>query len=185
MAINLPRLDRTVPIAEDNGLPSLPFHLTYDRAAEAIEQAVAGLDTTVTDIVDILVRLGLVETTADGALTLAESAIKPGGEIKDNKVVTTSIVADAVTKGAYVQTTGSTVLPDGVETEVLGLSFSKQINESVIELDCTLRISSSNDIIGVFKLYRDTTLLDEIEYNCQTNGGIYKALIPYSFATVS
>lgn len=176
MALKLPRLQREVAIVSDDGSPMQAFQLWWQRTAEAIEGAV-------NDIVAILVRLGLVEVTADGALELAESAINPGGTIKDDKVLTQSIVAEGATAGYYTQLAAPIAMPNGVDTEIVSISFTKTLSSyavdpvegSSITIDATLRMESSDDIVGYFRIWRGGgpgvgTMIDEMFRRTQYNG---------------
>lgn len=189
MALRLPRLQRTVAITESDGTPKTAFQQWWQRVAEAIEAAVATLEEAVADIVAILIRLGLVEQTADGALELAESAINPDGTIKEDKVLTQSMVPEAASAGYYTQLASPIVLPDGVDTEVLQISFTKELGSVVsdpvegssVTIDSVIRMESSNDIKGTFRLWRGGgpgvgTMIDSMErtstYNTACKVGV-------------
>jgi hypothetical protein len=179
--ITLPRFQQSDLFTTTDGkLSTYGLNKQNDIIAK-IETSLNDLDEAQDSIIAILTRLGLVEVLADGTLTLAESAINPDGTIKTSKVVTTSIVAEGVTTGVYVQNGSIVSLPNATETTILSLSLTKAINESDVDISSTLRLESSDDIIGTFKLYRDASLIDSVEYDCRTNGSTYKALIPYSF----
>lgn len=124
MPIRFDRLNSNVPIVDDQNNPSTQFGRLWQKTVEYLEGAldnidtlIAGLAAAVANITQILIDLGVAQTTADGALALAESAINPDGTIKANKVTTDSIAASSVTRtstffndfGGYNITSGSWV----------------------------------------------------------------------------
>lgn len=179
MPLKLPRLPRSIALVDKEGKP-LPAHQAWwQSVVEAIEAAI-------NDIIAILVRLGLVEVTADGALELAESAINPDGTIKDEKVLTSSMVADAATAGYFAVLATDTTMPDGVDTEIVAVSYDKAIAESDMLIDAALRMESSDDIKGLFSIRRDGgpgvgTLIDTVDWDTRLNGSIAKLTVPYAF----
>jgi len=187
MTLRLARLPRSVPIVDlKNGVPEIVLQKWLQSFAEQIEASVVDIEGNIQDISDLLVALGLVEVTADGALALAQSAIDPGGTIKDEKVLTTSMVADAATAGYFAQLSAPVTMPDGVDTEIVSLSFTKAIEESDILIDGALRMESSDDVKGVFTLYRDGgpgvgTAIDTVDWDTRLNGSIAKLTVPYNF----
>ena len=153
MALRIPRFDRSIPLVEDNKTPTTTFQQWWDRAAKTIENSV-------NNIISILLRLGLVETTADGALTLASSAINPDGTIKTSKVVTDSITTNGVTERYFSQSLSPVSAVPSTSVDVLSLTITKAEDESSIDIDSALRFESTNDITGTIELYRDSTLID-------------------------
>jgi hypothetical protein len=174
MALRIDRLQSNVPIVDGTGLPLKAYQTWWQRVAE-------GIESTVNDIVDILVRLGLVEVTADGALELAESAINVGGTIKTEKVLTDSIIPDGVTERYYTQTLLDVTLPDGVETEVMSLNITKVTAESDIDIDVALRLASNDDIRGTYRLYRDGVEIDAFDPFLNGSGGTYRTAMTIPF----
>jgi hypothetical protein len=172
--VDIPKLQRQIAITQPNGTPTPTFQQWWQTVAQNIEGSI-------NDLVSVLERLGLVEVTADGALELADSAINPDGTIKTSKVLTSSIIPNGVTQGSFVQSTLVVNCPDGVETDLLSLAITKDLDESDIELSSNLRFQSSDDIIGTFRYYRDATLLDSVQFDMRTNGGVQKNVIAYDF----
>ena len=171
----LPRLQSGLPITDKDGRPASWFHLWFQKFAEAIEGAID-------EIVTILVRLGLVEITADGALELASSAINPGGTIKDGKVLTGSIINNGVTERYLAQILADITLDDGVETDIASVSIIKDADESDIDLDASLRLKSSDDVRGTVRIYRDATVIDSFDPFMNGAGGTFRTILtmPYT-----
>lgn len=103
MAFRIPRLPRGVAIVGKDGWPMQKFQQWWQTVAVGIEAAIKGLDDTLDALTEILVQLGLIEVKADGALALADSAINPDGTIKTNKVVTESVVDNAISGASDAQ----------------------------------------------------------------------------------
>lgn len=116
MSFRLARLRASEAMVDAQQRPTLTFQRWWQSVMEKIE---ATIDT----VLAALVRLGAVEIQADGTATLAESAINPGGTIKDDKVLTSSMIDNAATVisslfrddgGSALGTAGSYVdLPGG------------------------------------------------------------------------
>lgn len=174
MAFELPRLSASFAIVTEAKFPTLPFQQWWQSVVEAIEAAID-------NIRQILIDLGVAQETADGALELAQSAIKPGGIIKDEKVITDSIIPDGVTERYFVQALSGVTLPDGVETEVLAISVTKVIDESDMDIDVALRLSSNEDVRGEVKIYRDALLIDSFEPFLNGAGGTYRTILTMPF----
>lgn len=175
MAIQLPRLNAGTSIVDGQGRPTSWFQQWWQQVADTIE-------TAVNDIIAILVRLGLVEVTADNALELSESAINPDGTIKTGKVLTDSIEEDGVTQRYFSQTLSDIPLPDGVETDVASVSVTKVLDDSDIDIEPSIRLESSDDVRGEMKIYRDATLIDSFEPYMDGTGGTFRVCqtIPYT-----
>lgn len=207
----LARIPAKLPIVEKGGNVSTPFQKWWQSHCESIEQRIADISQLVSDlqeqtdriddavqnIVSILVRLGLVEITADNAFELADAAILPGGTIKDDKVVTQSMVVDAATAGYYAVLGTDTTMPDVTDTTIVSVSFTKALPSPTVEptegsdiiLTATLRMESSDDIKGLFSIYRDGgpgvgTLIDTVDWDTRLNGSIAKLSVPYAFVDV-
>lgn len=165
MAIKLPRLPA-------NWLEQPAF---FERAWNT---AMTTIETSITNIQDILVQLGLVKITADGALALADSAINPDGTIKDDKVVTPSIIDNGVTKPYFVQTAVDVVLPDTVDTVIASLVVTKDIVDSDMQISSVVRMASSDDLRGDFTVKVNGGVIDTIPLFANGAGGTFK--IPIS-----
>lgn len=174
MAFELPRLQAALSVVTKEGQPTSQFQQFWQSVVELIEAAID-------NIRQILIDLGVAQETADGALELAQSAIKPGGIIKDEKVITDSIIPDGVTERYLTQTLSGTTLPDGVETEALALSVTKVIDESDMDIDVALRLSSNEDVRGEIKIYRDAVLIDSFEPFLNGSGGTYRTILTMPF----
>lgn len=182
MALNLNNLNSTIPIVDGQGKPTAGFQLWWQNFRKQIEDSVNRISDIVDQIVQILIDLGIAQQTADGALELAESAINPDGTIKTNKVLTNSINGDAVTERYLAQSIGDTVLPDGVETDVISLSVTKAITSSEMDIDASIRLSSNDDIRGTIRIYRGTDLIDSFPPYINSQGGACRLVLtmPYT-----
>ncbi len=182
MALKLNDLNATLPIVDGQGKPTTGFQLWWQNFRKQIEESVNRISDIVQQIVDILVALGVAQETADGALELAESAINPDGTIKTDKVLTSSITGDAVTERYLAQSIGSVLLPDGVETDVVSLNVTKVITSSEMDIDASIRLSSSDDIRGTMKVYRGADLVDSFDPFMNGAGGTYRTVLtlPYT-----
>lgn len=127
MAFRLARLPRGAALVDKEGRPAAAFQQWWQSVVEAIEaqeavqdQLIAENAARVQEITDLLVQLGLVEETADGALALAESAINPDGTIKSDKVLTTSMVNNAATviSSVYFTSGGAALGVSGSYTNI-------------------------------------------------------------------
>ena len=134
MALRLPRLPRSVAIVDQTLRPLASFQKWWQSVAEKTEQAN-------NDLVDVLVRLGLVEVTADGALELAESGLNPDGTVKTNKVTTGSMVANAATV-PWLAIDDTVIAIGSSATTILTQAITKAIDES------TLRVSAQVPLVG-------------------------------------
>lgn len=52
--VDIPRLNRSIPLVDKEGNPSFPFHLWWDRVAQSLEDQLADLTTAQTDIINAL-----------------------------------------------------------------------------------------------------------------------------------
>lgn len=155
-AFRLPRLPQDKAIVDNAGFPQTIFQRWWQSVMEKIEAAIA-------DIRQLLIDVGIAQETADGGLALAQSGINPDGTIKDEKVVTESVVANGITERYFAQSLFDLVLPDGVETEVVTLTAEKIEAESEVDIDVAIRLASSDDIQGQIKIYRDADVIDSFE----------------------
>jgi len=133
MALRLPRLQASQPITLAGGKPSTAFAIWWQNVAVAVEGAVNG-------IVDILVRLGLVEVDASGALALAESAINPGGTIKDDKVLTESVIANGITVPWFVSSSTLITFAPATDTDIFSLDITKALDETDLEIETQIEL---------------------------------------------
>lgn len=182
MAFRIPRLPRAVAIVSKDGWPTQKFQQWWQEVAVAIEAAIKAIEGTIEDITAILIRLGLVEITADGALELADSAINPDGTIKSSKVVTESIALNGVTERYFAQLLMNINLPDAVPTDVVSIVVNKIEDESDIDIDASIRLASSDDIRGTINIYRDSTLVDSFPPFMNGAGGTFRIsmTLPYT-----
>lgn len=67
MAFRIPRFDRSIPVVESNRTPTLPFHIWWDKAAKAIEDAINGIQ-------DALIAAGIALNAAEDAQAAADTA---------------------------------------------------------------------------------------------------------------
>lgn len=146
MPIILPKLQRTFAIVESDRAPTQTFQQWWQSVAKAIEAAVLSLEETIQQVIDILVRLGLVEITADGALALAESAINPDGTIKDDKVLTSSMQDGAASDPWRVVSSSVIAFAAATKTEILSVTVTKQEDDSYLELSCQVPFESADAI---------------------------------------
>lgn len=73
VAFKIPRFDRSLPIVEDNRTPTLPFHIWWDRAAKAIEQAITGIQSALEAAGIALDAAEVAQQAAADAQTAADS----------------------------------------------------------------------------------------------------------------
>lgn len=167
MATRLPLLPKNVVLVDKAGAATMTFTRWWQKFAEAIEAAI-------TNITDVLVQLGLVQETADGALELAESAINPGGTIKDEKVLTDSLIADAVTSRYFTQIVSPVTLTNAVEVTILSLTVVKLLGDSEVDLDPCIRFASNDDVRGTISVYRDAAVIDSFVLFINGAGGTFR-----------
>ena len=183
MPLRLPRLQASIPITASSGRPSSSFALWWQNVAVAVEGAV-------NDLVDVLVRLGLVEVTADGALELAESAIKPGGEIKEDKVTTDSLANNSATiissvffdaAATAIGTSGSYVaITDGASTAVVSVATGTKETQQVF-VDAWIGVrrgSGANEMVTFRCVRNDATILAQTYTHEATND---QSIMPMAF----
>lgn len=188
MALRIPRLQRTIAVTEPDGSPKSAFQQWWQKVAETIEAAVATLEEAVADIVAILVRLGLVEETADGALQLAESAINPDGTIKDDKVLTSSVAPNNITKTSiFFHDFGGWAIAPGSFVDVSNGGFTAQVavqttnySEQGVGIDVLIamnRAGGSDDNVTMHCVRTsDGAVLDqEYDYDVQGQNFTYAA----------
>lgn len=117
MALKLPRLQRTVPMVGTGGVPSITFHIWFDKFGGAIEGAVDGLDAAVLDIQATQAALVVTQgelATAQAGLALAVADIAAAQDaitlVQDDVTGLQATVLDAVLKDqtpAWVDPTGT------------------------------------------------------------------------------
>jgi len=123
---------------------------------EQIEGAIA-------NIRQLLIDVGIAQETADGSLELAQKAIRPDGTIKDDKVLTDSVVPNGITERYFAQTLADIVLPDSVETDVVSLTLDKLRPDSEVDVDVAIRLASTDDIRGTIRVYREAVMIDTFD----------------------
>ena len=74
MALKLPRLQRTVPLVDQNGFPTLAFHQWWDEVARNLETTVTAVETNVTAIQAALDAAAAANAAAETAQAAAETA---------------------------------------------------------------------------------------------------------------
>src|SRR4051812_4323742 len=119
MSLALPRFQQSSLLVDDNGLPSVPFHIWWDQFAARIEQSVNDLSAIVADIA----ALQAAQTTLinDLAAAVADIAAAQAAADAAQADATTGITNAAaaqttantgVTNAATAQTTANTVKRD-------------------------------------------------------------------------
>lgn len=102
MALNLPRLQRTIAMVETNRTPTITFHIWFDAFGKAIEGAVDGLASAVLDI----------ETTQD-ALAVTQ------GELSAAQAVLTAAVADIAAAQSDIS---------GIQSDLTGVALQTSLD---------------------------------------------------------
>lgn len=74
MPVQLPRLDRSIPLVNDKKTPSLPFHQWWQKVVETLTTSFNTLETAVIDIQAALDAAATAQTAADTAQTAANTA---------------------------------------------------------------------------------------------------------------
>lgn len=74
MALNLPRLQRTVPIVDKDGKPTVAFHRWWQEVAKSLEGAVGDIETNVAAIQAALEAADAANAAAETAQAAAEAA---------------------------------------------------------------------------------------------------------------
>lgn len=173
MAIKLPRLP-------SNWLDQPAF---FERAWNT---AMTTIESSITNIQQILVDLNLVTITADGALELAQSAIEPGGQIKENKVVTESVAPSNITKtSTFFNDYAGLVLVPGSFVPITQAGITAQVSiattafpEQGVAIDCLIamnRAGGTDDNVTVrcVRLSDNAVMDQEYEYDVQGQNFTY------------
>lgn len=182
MPIRLERLSSALAITDEQSRPTPAFQRWWQKTVETIEYIINDV------IVAALVRLGAVEIQADGTAVLAESAINPGGTIKDDKVLTDSMVDNAATvisslfynhSGGSIGSSGSFVDMPGGPAVVSVATGTKATQQCFVKaLVGVKRGGGSNDIV-IFRCVRnDATILAQTYTQEATND---QAIMPLAF----
>lgn len=170
----LPRLQGTIQLSGADGKPTPIFIRWWQSVMEKIEAAIDSINAIIDQITQILVDLGLVTITADGALALAQSAINPDGTIKDEKVLTDSIIANGVTVPWYVSS--STVIVFSASPtvdDILSTSVTKELDASDLEVETQLEMYGTDAVnIDITCKILDPSLVvvDAKDYRIQIDG---------------
>lgn len=173
MAITLPRLP-------GNWLEQPSF---FERAWNT---AMSSIESSIENIRQILVDLGLATITADGALALAQSAIKPGGEIKDDKVVTSSVSPASITRTStfFNDYSGWALTPSSFQNISTG-GITAQVSvqttaypQQGVSIDCLIamnRATGTDDNVSCRCIrLSDGTSMDQVyEYDVQGQNFTY------------
>lgn len=103
---------------DQNGAFTQPFRVYWQEFIDALDGALTDIEGNITDITNILVRLGLVEVLADGTFVIVDQGLNADGSVKPNKVLTESVQAEAIT-GPLFETGPTTAIPSsGAEVTV-------------------------------------------------------------------
>lgn len=135
----LPRLIKGQAIVDKEGKPNTLFSRWWQSTIEKIEGII-------NDISGILIAVGIAQATADGGLALAQSAIKPGGTIKDDKVVTESVVANGITVPWFISSATPIVFPSAADTDILTLAVTKALDETDLEIETQIELYGADSI---------------------------------------
>lgn len=188
MTLKLDNLPRSQPLVDGQGKPLTAFQVWWqnfktqiERSVNAISDIVDQLSDVVDQITQILIDIGLIQQTAEGALELAESAINPDGTIKSSKVTTESIVIDGVSERYVAQRVSDVSLTTSVEIDVLTLNVTKVEDESDIDIDASVRLESADDIVGELRIYRDAVEIDRFDPFIKGPGGTYRTVLGLPF----
>ena len=76
MSDNLPRLQQSIPLVDQNGQPSMAFHVWWDKFAKAIESANADLQNQINAINAAQAAADAAQAAADAAQATADSKAK-------------------------------------------------------------------------------------------------------------
>lgn len=188
MPLNVPRLPSDLQIVEVDRKPSPRFQIYWQQVIARIETIINQIESIVGDIVDILVAIGVAQETADNGLELAQSAINPGGTIKDDKVLTDSMVTNAATVishlfydngGGTLGSSGSWIDVPGGPAVVSIATGTKDAQQCFVKgLIGLRRGGGGNDFITLRCRRNDATLMAQTYTQEITND---QAILPFSF----
>lgn len=101
----LPRLQRTTPVVNKMGLPSLQFHKDQDKFAKAIEDQLALIQAQVTDIAAALAAATAAQATATAAASDAATATADAAAAAADaaSAAATATIGNSGTIGAFLQ----------------------------------------------------------------------------------
>lgn len=119
MALNLPRLQRTVPIVDGNGLPTLAFQRWWQTFAESIEEAFNGLEANVTAI-------AAAQAAANAANAAAATANAAAANITNEAILTNSYVTGLTLTATDAGSSASISI--SAHTRVYGDASSVSVN---------------------------------------------------------
>lgn len=97
MALNLPRLQRLVKIANEEGLPTYEFHLWFQQVAENLESAFNDLESAV---LDIQAAQDAADAAQAAATTAQDAADSVGAVSKLSNSGTSGLTLSATDAGA-------------------------------------------------------------------------------------
>ena len=180
--LKLPRLQRSVALVGKDGAPLTGFQQWWQKVTETIE-------TSVNDIIDILVAVGIAQDTADEGLTLAEGAINAGTfTIKNSKVLTDSMIDAAATVisslyrndgGSALGTAGSYVELPGGAAVISIATGTKATQQCFIDAWIGVRRGGGANEMVTFRCRRnDGTILAQTYAHEATND---QAIMPMAF----
>ncbi len=177
----LPRLIKGQAIVDKEGKPNTLYSRWWQSTIEKIEGIIG-------DISDILISVGIAQATADGGLALAQSAIEPGGTIKDDKVLTDSMVDNAATvisslfydnAGGSVGSSGSYVDLPGGPAAVSITTGTKATQQCFIKSLLGLRRGGgANEMVTLRCRREDGTILAQTYTHETTND---QSVLPVNF----
>lgn len=123
MALNLPRLQRTVAIVDKVGQPVLAFHRWWQEVAKSIEEAFANLEATVTAV-------AAAQAAADAANAAAAAADAAAASITNEASLTNSYVTGLTLTASDAGPSASIAI--SAHTRVYGDGASVSVNSGNI-----------------------------------------------------
>lgn len=118
MALKLPRLQRTTPIVDNNGFPSLQFHRDNDKFASSIEEAFNQLAESVAAIAAAQAAADAANAAADAANTAADAAASTAAMTSSGVTGVTITATDAGADATVSISAHTRVYGDGTSVSV-------------------------------------------------------------------
>jgi membrane protein involved in colicin uptake len=117
MPLQLPRFDRTVPLVDEEGLPTQTFHQWWQAVAKALEDAVARIDSSVADLAAIVASIVAAQAAADAAQASADAATADAAAAAaDAAAAAADALANAREAARINSYTAPTIVLTGVDT---------------------------------------------------------------------